>query len=119
VQLRILLRLGRPADALARAAEALPLAEEMSALPMLWRVQAARAEALAALGEVEEATRAYAAAAAVIRTLAGTIPDSALKEGFLTSPQVAAVLAASPADEQRGEQRAGPDRKRSWQGHGP
>jgi class 3 adenylate cyclase/tetratricopeptide (TPR) repeat protein len=98
VQLRILSRLSRWEEAVTRSSGVLGLAQEMSALPMVWRVQAARAEALAALGEAEEAARAFAAAAAVIRTLAGTIPDSALKEGFLTGPRVAAILAAAPAE---------------------
>jgi tetratricopeptide (TPR) repeat protein len=100
VQLRILLRLSRWQEAVTLSSGALRLAQEMSALPMVWRVQAARAEALAALGETEEAMRTYVEAAAVIRALSGTIPDSALKKGFLASPRVAAVLAAAPEAEQ-------------------
>jgi hypothetical protein len=99
VQVRALLRLDRADHALTLANAAVLLAAEMSAPSLVWRVQAVRGEALTALGEAQEATRIYAAAAAVIQALAGTIPDSALKEGFLASPKVATVLARAPAEE--------------------
>jgi hypothetical protein len=99
VQVRALLQLDRADRARTLANAAVRLAGEMSAPTLIWRVQAARGEALAALGEAEEATRSYAAAGAVIQALAGTIPDSALKEGFLASPKVATLLARATAEE--------------------
>ena len=42
-----------------------------------------------------EATAAYQAAAAVIRQLAETISDAALKHGFLSNPLVASIMAAA------------------------
>jgi class 3 adenylate cyclase/tetratricopeptide (TPR) repeat protein len=95
VQVRILLRLNRLAEAVAIADEALRAAEEMHYLPMVWRLSAARAQALTRVGNTAEATAAYQAAAAVIRQLAETIPDAALKHGFLSNPLVASIMAAA------------------------
>jgi tetratricopeptide (TPR) repeat protein len=97
VKLRILVRLGRSAAALDLSNEALRLAEEMSYLSLVWRIQAVRAEALAQLGDAAGAAQARGAAAEVIRVLAASIDDAALKEGFLAAPQVAAVLDGAPA----------------------
>lgn len=95
VQVRILLRLNRPADAVALADEALRAAEEMHYLPMVWRLSAAKAQALTRLGNTAEAAAAYQAAAAVIRQLAETIPEAALKHGFLSNPLVSSIMAAA------------------------
>ena len=95
VQVRILLRLHRPADAVARADEALRAAEEMHYLPIVWRIMAAKAQALTGLGNTAEAAAAYQAAAAVIRQLAETIPDAELKHGFLSNPLVSSIMAAA------------------------
>jgi tetratricopeptide (TPR) repeat protein len=90
---RALLRLGRPEEALAAADEALPLAEAMRYRPMVWRLRAARAAALASLGRHEEAAAARGAAAALVRELAESIEDEALRRGFLANADVAAVAA--------------------------
>jgi hypothetical protein len=95
VQVRILLRLNRPADAVALADEAHRAAEEMHYLPMVWRLSAAKAQALTRLGNTAEAAAAYQAAAAVIRQLAETIPEAALKHGFLSNPLVSSIMAAA------------------------
>ena len=95
VQGRILLRLNRPVDAVALADEALRAAEEMHYLPMVWRLSAAKAQALTRLGNTAEAAEAYQAAAAVIRQLAETIPDAALKRGFLSNPLVSSIMATA------------------------
>jgi tetratricopeptide (TPR) repeat protein len=95
VQVRILLRLHRPADAVALADEALRAVEEMHYVPMVWRLSAAKAQALTRLGHTVEAAAAYQAAAAVIRQIAETIPDAALKHGFLSNPLVASMMAAA------------------------
>jgi tetratricopeptide (TPR) repeat protein len=97
VKLRILVRLGRPAAAIELSNEALRLAEELSYLPLVWRIQAVRAEALTQLGDAGGAAQAREAAAEVIRVLAASIDDAALKEGFLAAPQVAAVLDGASA----------------------
>ncbi len=95
VQGRILLRLNRPADAVAFADEAIRAAEEMHYVPMVWRLSAAKAQALTRLGHTAEAAAAYQAAAAVIRELAETIPDAALKHGFLSNPLVSSIMSAA------------------------
>src|SRR5262249_50488445 len=58
VQGRILLRLNRPADAVSLIEEALRAAEEMHYLPMVWRLRAAKAQALSRLGRTAEAAQA-------------------------------------------------------------
>jgi len=95
VQVRILLRLHRPAEAVALADEALRAAEEMHYVPMVWRLSAAKAQALTRLGHTAEAAAAYQAAAAIIRQLTETIPDAALKHGFLSNPLVSSIMAAA------------------------
>jgi hypothetical protein len=95
VQLRILLCLNRPADAVVLADETLRAAEEMHYLPMVWRLSAAKAQALTRLGNTVEATAAYQAAAAVIRQLAETIPEAALQHGFLSNPLISSIMAAA------------------------
>jgi class 3 adenylate cyclase len=59
VKLRILLQLKRPADAAGLVKEALQAAEEMGDLPMVWRIQAAKAQALTRLGDTTGAAQAY------------------------------------------------------------
>jgi Flp pilus assembly protein TadD len=90
---RLLLDQGRPGAALAASAAALTLAEAIDARPLIWRVRAGRAAALAQLGHGDEAATEYRTAAGAIRTLADTIPDAALRLGYLADPTVAAVLA--------------------------
>ncbi len=77
------------------ADDALRMATEIRSLPIVWRLQAARAEALAMLGNTDAATQAYAAAAGVIRTLADSIPDATLRKEFLSNAQVASIMDAA------------------------
>ena len=95
LQMRILLQLNRPGDVPELADAALRTAEEISYQPMVWRLRAARAQALATLGRAGEAAQEYEAAAGVILKLTETIGDADLKRGFLSSPLVSSVLAAS------------------------
>ena len=95
LQSRILLRLDRHKDATALADAGIQMAEEMSYLSMLWRVRAAKAQAIAMLGNNEEASQEYEAAAAVIRKVADTIPNAELKQGFMSSPLVSSIIANS------------------------
>jgi hypothetical protein len=95
LQTRILLQLDRPNDVLAVAESALPLAYTINNLPMIWRLQAARAQALEMLGKTRRAVQAYKAAAEIIGRLADTIPDTVLKQNFLGSPVVARIVAVS------------------------
>jgi tetratricopeptide (TPR) repeat protein len=92
---RILLRAGRPAEVAAFADPALLLAETMSYLPMVWRLRVARAQALVAIGEAQQATGEYQLASGVIEALARNIGDPALREQFLTNSRLAASQVAS------------------------
>jgi tetratricopeptide (TPR) repeat protein len=91
-QLRVLLRLDKPEEAVALADEGIRMAEEMSYLPMLWRIRAAKAQALEMIGKSEEAAQEYEAAAAIIRKLADTIPDAGLKNSFMSNPLVSSII---------------------------
>jgi class 3 adenylate cyclase/tetratricopeptide (TPR) repeat protein len=83
LQLRILLRLDRPTDVIVLADDVLSVAEEMSYRPMIWRIRAARAQALRALGDDTEAAAEYQRAASTVRELAEAISDKELKSNFL------------------------------------
>ncbi len=95
LQMRVLLQLDRPGEVVALADAALRTAEEMNYQPMVWRLRAAKAQALTMLGHTEAAAQEYQAAAATIRKLAETIGDADLKRGFLSDPLVSSILAAS------------------------
>ncbi|HEV2054457.1 MAG TPA: adenylate/guanylate cyclase domain-containing protein [Methylomirabilota bacterium] len=88
LQLCILLRLNRPTDVVVLADSVLAVAEAMSYRPMLWRIRAAKAQALATLGNGTGAAEESHAAAAVIRELSETIPDEELKRGFLARASI-------------------------------
>jgi tetratricopeptide (TPR) repeat protein len=92
VQARVLLQLRRPVEAISIADRALQIATEIDYLPMVWRVSAARAQALEELGQAGAANQSWQAAAAIIQRLAGTIQDHELRQGFLSDPQVAAII---------------------------
>jgi tetratricopeptide (TPR) repeat protein len=83
LQARILIEMERAGDALAYADEALRLAEAMHGRPLVWRVQATRAQALAALGDRNAAGQAYRLALDVVRELAEAIPEAGLRQRFL------------------------------------
>jgi hypothetical protein len=55
---------------------------------MIWRLRAARAAAMAALGRNDEAAGDRHTAATIIRELALSIHDEELRDGFLASPEV-------------------------------
>jgi hypothetical protein len=69
----------------------------MSYLPLIWRLRATKARALARLGQSPMATQEYQAAAAVIEQLAATISDAELRHGFLNDPLIASIMAAAQA----------------------
>jgi len=95
LQARVLLRLDRPEEVVALADSALQMAEEMNYQPMVWRLRADKAQALAMLGRAEEAAAEYETAAGLIRQLAETIADAELKRGFLSNPEVSSIIAAT------------------------
>ncbi len=92
VKSRILLALGRAAEAAAAAAAALRIATELRARPMVWRLRVANGRALLQLEKTDAAAAAFRSAAETIQGVADSINDPALKEGFLTSPEVASNL---------------------------
>ena len=61
----------------------------------LWQVWAAIGELHEQRGEPEEASDASSRAAGIVERLAGEIEDEALKEGFLSAPQLRRVLETS------------------------
>lgn len=95
LQLRVLLRLDRPRDVVALADEGIRMAEEVSYLPMVWRIRAAKARALEMLGEDDAVAQEYEAAAAVLRELAHSIGNAELKQGFMSNPLVSPIIVAS------------------------
>ena len=92
LQLRILLRLERPRDVVVLGDDVLRLAEKMSYRPMIWRIRAARAHALRALGDDVEAADEYETARAMVRELAETISDKELRSRFLARAFGAAMI---------------------------
>ncbi len=94
---RALISLGRPAEALSLLDGALTRARDMDYRRVIWRVQRTKGDAYSALGDRDAATGSYQEAAAVLRTLADTIPDAQLKNGFLSSPVVVSTLKAAQA----------------------
>jgi len=95
LQARILMQMDKPEDALARADNGIKMADDMSYLSMLWRLRGTKARILERLNRSEEATQEFAAAAEIIQKLADTVPDAELKQGFLSNPLVASIIAAS------------------------
>ena len=92
VQVLALLRAGRSDEALPVVERAIELADEIGLASTSWRLQAARGDALGALGRSAQATEAYASAAEALRVLADGIPDQDLRTGFLQDDEVARVL---------------------------
>jgi ATP/maltotriose-dependent transcriptional regulator MalT len=83
---------GENGEALARLHEAKNLAEELGLPGELWQIWAAVGELYEQRGEREEAHGAFSRAARIVETLAEGIEDEALKEGFLSAPQIRSVL---------------------------
>jgi tetratricopeptide (TPR) repeat protein len=86
---------GRTREALAHLREAGTLALEIGLPGELWQVWAAIGELHERRGEPEEASAAFSWAASIAERLAGEIEDEALKEGFLSAPQLQRVLETS------------------------
>ena len=83
---------GQTREALARLQEARTLAEEIGLPGELWQIWAQTGELQEQRGERERARDAFSRAARIVETLAGEIEDEALKEGFLSAPQLRRVL---------------------------
>ena len=79
-------------EARAVADDGVARADRMGARPLAWRLRAARAAALEALGRGEEAATERHAAAMIVRELAATIEDDALRCRFVAKPEVVAIL---------------------------
>ena len=92
LQLQILLKLGRPGDVIPLADKAIRAAGEMGYRPLLWRLRAAKAQAMGMLGDGEVASQEYKAAAVIVRDLADTIVDPKLNRTFLSNNSVSLVL---------------------------
>jgi DNA-binding SARP family transcriptional activator len=87
---------GQSGEALARLQEAGTLAEEIGLPGELWQIWAAIGELYEQRGEPEEARDTFSRAASIVERLAGEIEEEeALKEGFLSAPQVLRVLESS------------------------
>jgi hypothetical protein len=71
------------------------LAQEIGLQGELWQIWAAIGELYERRGEPEEARDAFSRAAGIVERLAGEIEDEALKEGFLSAPQLRRVLETS------------------------
>jgi hypothetical protein len=95
LQLRVQLRLDRPGDVVSLADVGVQMAGELGYRPLLWRIRAAKAQALEMLGEMEAAAQQYRVAAEIIRELADTVPDAELRQGFLSDAFVSSIIAAS------------------------
>ena len=95
IKARTLMQMDKSEDALACADNGIKMADDMSYLSMLWRLRGTKARILEKLNRSEEAAQEYAASAEIIQKLADTIPDAELKQGFLSNPLVASIIAAS------------------------
>jgi len=86
---------GQTGEALARLREAGTLAQEIGLPGELWQIWEAIGELHEQRGEPEEASAAFSLAASILERLAGEIEDEALKQGFLSAPQLRRVLETS------------------------
>ncbi len=97
LEARSLLELQAPAEALEAAEAGAQLADELEHRLSLWRLQAASARALDALGRPKDAATAFQRAAETLLGLVETIDDPRHKRAFIDNPTVAAVLKAAGA----------------------
>jgi DNA-binding CsgD family transcriptional regulator len=86
--------LGRIEEAIVEFQGAERVAQRQGQRPMLWRLQADLGRAYHTLGRRTESEEAFASAARIIRQLAETVADSALREKFLK--QALAMLPSAP-----------------------
>ncbi len=98
---RLSLLRGQALAALGRAQEAIPefqgaltVTQKQGQRPMLWRLHAELGEAFRAIGRREQAEQEFSSARSIIRQLASTVPDDALRENFLK--QALAAIPAAP-----------------------
>jgi tetratricopeptide (TPR) repeat protein len=89
---QVLLQMGKNSESLVVADEGMNLASEIEYLPLLWQLYSIKGDALAAMGNSNDASTEFELAAEVIQQLAGNVSDEELKRGFLTHPSVAAIL---------------------------
>jgi class 3 adenylate cyclase/tetratricopeptide (TPR) repeat protein len=89
---RILLKMGKFDEVLARIDEGIEISEEMGYLPMLWQLQALKAQALEKLGSLEEANREYKASAEIIKRLADNIHDEGFRRSFMSNPLITMIF---------------------------
>jgi tetratricopeptide (TPR) repeat protein len=86
---------GRTREALARLQEASTLAQEIGLPGELWQIWSAIGEVYEQREEPEEASDAFSRAVQIVERLAGAIEDEALKQSFLSAPQLGRVLEAT------------------------
>ncbi len=92
LQLRILLKLDRTGEVISLADKGAQMAEQMAYRPLVWRIRAAKAQALALLGDDGAAAQEYEAATAIILEMADAIGDSQIKHAFMSNTAVLAVF---------------------------
>jgi tetratricopeptide (TPR) repeat protein len=86
---------GQTEEELRRLQEARALAEGIGLPGEMWQVWAALGELHEQRGEPEEAHGAFSQAARILERIAGEIEGEALKEDFLSAPQLRHVMEAS------------------------
>jgi hypothetical protein len=64
----------------------------------VWRIRAAKAQALATLGDGDSAARELEETAVLLRQLADAIPDHELRRVFLANPQVLSIVTSANGD---------------------
>ncbi len=94
LELRALLELGRSADALATAEEALGWTEKTGFRAMTWRILASRARARDLERDGPGAGADRTAALRIFEELASSIPEASLRASFETEPLAASLLAS-------------------------
>jgi tetratricopeptide (TPR) repeat protein len=89
-----LVRLDRPADALAALRESVVIADELIGPPARWRARAVLARVSYARGDDATAANAYTAAADLIQAFAATLAP-ARAQRLLAAPEVGEILSAA------------------------
>ena len=92
LEVRALLKLGRPREAVELADQVLRELSRIHALSVAWRLMALRAQGLTLQGDEVRAAPARAEAAATARAVGDTVRDAELRQRFFSSPVVAFAL---------------------------
>lgn len=87
--------LGRPGEAEVIFKAAQETAEKQDVKPILWRIHISLGKLLRTRGRREEAEAHFAAAREIIAELAGKVPDSELRDNFVS--QALAMMPGAPA----------------------